>query len=101
MSQVHCLVAGWQVASQCPLQATGADLYALCASAWLKAVRRRLEDNTFTCREDSTSISIDADDRKVVVTHADLMTSALELRPSLSEAEVLKYEQLRTQYEGS
>lgn len=80
-----------RVASLCPAHATGADLYALAAAAWMHAVRRQL------VRVEGVEAA-SLCDVAVVVTHADLEAAAVELRPSLSAADVAKYERLRMQY---
>jgi peroxin-6 len=86
-----------RVASLCPSNATGADLYALAVAAWMRAVRRQFVDGRGAVS--ATDPEQSACDPAVVVMQADLDAAALELRPSLSELEVAKYQRLRTQYE--
>lgn len=86
-----------RVATLCPSNATGADLYALAVAAWMRAVRRQFVDGRDVVS--ATQPEPSACDPTVVVLQADLDAAALELRPSLSELEVAKYQRLRTKYQ--
>eukprot|EP00250_Pteridium_aquilinum_P012046 c20475_g1_i1 orf=236-3310(-) len=76
------------VARICPVTFTGADLYALCTDAWMRAAKRKV------CTLES---NIDAE---IKVQHEDFTEALQELTPSLSQAELSRYERLRAQFEG-
>ncbi len=114
-----------EVSQQCAPQLTGADLYALCADAWMAALKRRIEE-----REDEEEerrdrqrrglSTADADRHAsgkelvaageaagaggeaagVAVTQSDFYVALQNLVPSLSMEELHKYERLRDHYEG-
>ncbi|VFQ82114.1 unnamed protein product [Cuscuta campestris] len=83
------------IAEKCPPNFTGADMYALCADAWFHAAKRKA---LATCTEDSTGPS-DAPD-SITVEYDDFVKVLSDLCPSLSMAELKKYEALREQFEG-
>lgn len=93
--KLHENVSLISVARRCPPNFTGADMYALCADAWFHAAKRKVAHTTsdFSCAND------DAD--TVVVEIDDFMKVLGELSPSLSMAELKKYELLRDQFEGT
>lgn len=76
-----------ELAKGLPGHVTGADLYALCSGAWLRAVRRRLT------RATNDGERLTAED--VVVTVEDFEEASRELVPSVSKEEMAKYERLR------
>ncbi|KAH7425798.1 hypothetical protein KP509_11G072000 [Ceratopteris richardii] len=76
------------VARICPVTFTGADMYALCADAWMLAVKRQV------------SMQDTNQDADIVVKHEDFTEALQELTPSLSQAELSRYERLRMQFEG-
>jgi peroxin-6 len=67
---------------------TGADLYALCADALLKCMSRTI-----------ASIEGGKNDAKVKVTQSDFMDALRELTPSVSKAELARYESIRDQFQ--
>lgn len=79
------------VAAACPRQFTGADMYALCADAWMSAFKRHVAS--------PRAGAADAADA-VVVRQEDFMRAARTLQPSLGAEEIAKYEALRDQYAG-
>lgn len=80
------------VAARCARQFTGADLYALCSDTWMRAFRRDLQ---LLAEEGGDS---EDEERPVVVAQEDFEAAIETLQPSLSEAEILKYERIRDQY---
>ncbi|KAJ8898828.1 hypothetical protein K2173_007253 [Erythroxylum novogranatense] len=91
---LHQDVSLYSIAKRCPANFTGADMYALCADAWFHAAKRKvLKSNS----ELSTGDQAEA----VVVQHKDFVEVLKELSPSLSTAELKKYELLRDQFEGA
>ena len=82
-----------RVAEQCPPRLTGADLYALCSDAWMIALKRHVA-------EKESGKSIVEGDRGVVVQQVDFHMALLNLRPSLHEEDIARYEKLRDQYAG-
>lgn len=95
----------------------GADLYALCADAWMVAMKRRLTQAEAEAQASGAGSGAGAkEDSKqeagaegaegaegeagVQVCAADFDTALNNLVPSLSLEEVAKYERLRAHYEG-
>ncbi|XP_048129327.1 peroxisome biogenesis protein 6 isoform X2 [Rhodamnia argentea] len=93
--KLHEDVSLYSVAKKCPPNFTGADMYALCADAWFHAAKSKV----LSSGVDSSSKDLAAD--SVVVEYEDFVEVLGELSPSLSMAELKKYELLRDQLEGS
>ncbi|KAK3274148.1 hypothetical protein CYMTET_17657, partial [Cymbomonas tetramitiformis] len=92
-----------EVSRACPPRATGADMYGLCSAAWLQAVRRHIASLPSSSQTPSNLDSMEGSDArstKVVVTAEDFKDAVADLRPSLSEDELLKYERLRATFQG-
>jgi len=86
------------VAALCPPQFTGADLYALCADAWMVSARRALMEAGFTPGGEAAG---EGEPTPVAVVRAGDFSAALaQLTPSLSREEIGRYERLRAQFEG-
>ncbi|XP_010556760.1 PREDICTED: peroxisome biogenesis protein 6 [Tarenaya hassleriana] len=83
----------YSVAKKCPPNFTGADMYALCADAWFQAAKRKVSNS-------ETGDSPKDDPDSVVVMYSDFVKAMDQLSPSLSMAELRKYETLRGQFEG-
>ncbi|KAG5976208.1 peroxisomal assembly protein [Claviceps digitariae] len=103
------------VAQRLPFTYTGADFYALCSDAMLKAVTRQ------SCAVDAKIRAINSEridkppistayffdhfatkqDISVMVTEADFMAAHEELIPSVSAGELAHYEKVRAAFEGS
>ncbi|OQR75301.1 peroxisome assembly factor 2-like [Tropilaelaps mercedesae] len=71
-----------KLSEACPSHLTGADLYSLCASAMIHAVRR----------------CIDTHSKKLVVVSTDFEKALEKLTPSVSVAELQKYRGLRDKF---
>lgn len=95
------------IASRCNHRVTGADLYALCADAWMAALKRTIE-----LAEDETAQGDEGDgvqggdvleggdaQQRVMVCQGDFLMAVRDLTPSISEEELARYEALRGQYE--
>lgn len=104
------------VAERLPSTYTGADLYALCSDAMLKAVTRQAAAVDANMRAVnagrapgdgaiSTAHFFDlhatADDVAVLVTESDFDAARRELVPSVSAGELAHYERVREAFEGS
>ncbi|THX41582.1 AAA-domain-containing protein [Aureobasidium pullulans] len=107
-----------RVAEKLPFTYTGADLYALCSDAMLKAITRsaRLVDTRVTEINDERrnrspsqppiSVAYFFDhfatdtDTSVVVAEEDFMAAERELVPSVSADELGHYERVRQEFEG-
>ena len=72
------------IAGRCSQRTTGADLYALCADAWMAALKRTIE------------LGRDG----VEVCQSDFLVAVRDLTPSVSEEELARYEALRGQYQS-
>ncbi|KAK2980628.1 hypothetical protein RJ640_011436 [Escallonia rubra] len=93
--KLHEDISLWSIAKKCPPSFTGADMYALCADAWFHAAKRKV----LVAHSDTASTDDQAD--SIVVEYEDFLKVLAELSPSLSMAELKKYELLRDQFEGS
>ncbi|KAG6035717.1 peroxisomal assembly protein [Claviceps citrina] len=103
------------VAQRLPFTYTGADFYALCSDAMLKAVTRQssaVDAKVRAINADradkpaiSTAYFFDhlatREDVAVTVTEADFMAAHEELVPSVSAGELAHYERVRAAFEGS
>ncbi|KAH9977248.1 P-loop containing nucleoside triphosphate hydrolase protein [Lactifluus volemus] len=107
------------VARQCPFNFTGADFYALCADALLKAMSRKAEDidkriATLNAQSPTGSTASQwpspltpqyylaematPEEISVVVTADDFTMALRELVPSVSQAEMSRYAQIRERF---
>ncbi|KAH7517110.1 hypothetical protein FEM48_Zijuj09G0027600 [Ziziphus jujuba var. spinosa] len=93
--KLHKDVSLYSIAKKCPPNFTGADMYALCADAWFNAAKRKVSSS----ESDSSCIDNQAD--TVVIEYDDFVKVLGELSPSLSVAELKKYELLRDRFEGA
>lgn len=98
-----------------PFTYTGADFYALCSDAMLKAVTRQssavdakvraINNERAGKSEISTAYFFDhfatKEDIAVMVTEADFLAANDELIPSVSAGELAHYEKVRATFEGS
>lgn len=91
--KLHENVSLLSIAKICPPNFTGADMYALCADAWFHAAKRKVSHN-------STDTSTEDGADSVIVEINDFVKVLEDLSPSLSIAELKKYEKLRDQFEG-
>jgi len=105
-----------RVASHLPFTFTGADLYALCSDAMLKAVTRsarQVDDrvaavNANRANQGKHAVTIagffdhhaTASDLEVQVEEQDFELARKELTPSVSYEELKHYEKVRDQFEG-
>ncbi|XP_022656270.1 peroxisome assembly factor 2-like isoform X1 [Varroa destructor] len=71
-----------KLSEKCPAHLTGADLYSLCASAMINAVRRCVNTNC----------------KKLVVSNEDFERALEKLSPSVSIAELQDYRKLRDRF---
>lgn len=84
------------IARRCPVNFTGADLYALCADAWMNGAKRKVEDD-----EEAKDSGYEVNENDTVIVKQDDFLKALqEITPSLSLSELERYERIRQQYEG-
>ncbi|KAK3329407.1 hypothetical protein B0H66DRAFT_488321 [Apodospora peruviana] len=119
---LHPSVSLRAVAERLPFTYTGADFYALCSDAMLKAVTRQasavdakikaLNDAVaaataaqYTDKKQITTAAFfdhyaTADDIAVMVTEEDFMLAHKELIPSVSAGELAHYERVRASFEG-
>ncbi|KAK4162111.1 hypothetical protein QBC43DRAFT_87796 [Cladorrhinum sp. PSN259] len=109
---LHPSVSLRNVAERLPFTYTGADFYALCSDAMLKAVTRQATcvDNKIKSLNASNEKSITTayffdhyatkEDTAVMVTEQDFLDAHRELIPSVSAGELAHYERVRAQFEG-
>ena len=100
------------VSEKLPFTYTGADFYALCSDAMLKAVTRQASAvdakikalNESGHKQLTTASFFDhhatAEDIAVMVTEEDFMLAHKELIPSVSAGELAHYEKVRASFEG-
>lgn len=112
---LHPSVSLSSVAARLPFTYTGADFYALCSDAMLKAVTRQASAVDAKIRsinadpaikhEISTAYYFDhyatPEDIAVMVTEEDFMAANDELIPSVSAGELAHYERVRATFEGA
>ncbi|KAJ1982358.1 peroxisomal assembly protein [Dimargaris xerosporica] len=110
-----------QVAEQCPFNYTGADFYALCSDAMLKAMLRQVDlvtQKVAAINEAHASLSpkgvqttssvitpqyylehlATAEDTQIVVTMADFTQALKDLVPSVPMEELERYKRIRDQF---
>ncbi|KAH9902007.1 hypothetical protein F4778DRAFT_735887 [Xylariomycetidae sp. FL2044] len=111
---LHPSVSLSVVAEHLPFTYTGADFYALCSDAMLKAVTRQaasvdakiraINSDPETKHPISTANYFDhyatAEDIAVMVTERDFLEANQELIPSVSAGELSHYEKVRAAFEG-
>lgn len=111
---LHPSVSLASVSQRLPFTYTGADFYALCSDAMLKAVTRQaaavdakvraLNADPATKHEVSTANFFDHHatpaDIAVMVTEEDFLAAHEELIPSVSAGELAHYERVRALFEG-
>ncbi|KAJ2888450.1 peroxisomal assembly protein [Coemansia asiatica] len=109
------------IAEKCPFHYTGADFYALCSDALLKAMLRTVDEvdslikqwNEDTSREPNEEYPVPmtpqyyldhiapADVKQVTVTLHDFERALDELIPSVSADELVRYQALRRQFDSA
>ncbi|GMH35252.1 hypothetical protein BSKO_03120 [Bryopsis sp. KO-2023] len=87
------------IAEKCPERFTGADLYALCADAWMVAMREII--NSVGGSKGRLEALQDDPSFKVVLSQGNFMQALAKLKPSLSEEQAQQYLRTREQYERS
>jgi peroxin-6 len=110
---LHPSLSLQRVSEGLPFTYTGADMYALCSDAMLKAITRSaraVDEKVKTYNTSHTpSISIayffdhlaKEEDTAVLVTEEDFKDAERELVPSVSMDELRHYEGVRRQFEGA
>ena len=78
-----------ELAKRCPKRYTGADLYALCADAWMRAVKTHM-----------ARAGAGATAAAVQVAMADFTGAMADLAPSLSADELARYQTLAASFDG-
>ncbi|NXT18630.1 PEX6 factor, partial [Syrrhaptes paradoxus] len=77
------------VLEKCPVQLTGADIYALCADAMMYAVKRKVE---------WIEEGLDTESSALILTLEDFLQAAARLQPSVSEQELLRYRLIQEKF---
>ncbi|OAA61054.1 ATPase, AAA-type, core [Niveomyces insectorum RCEF 264] len=111
---LHPTVSLRAIAAQLPFTYTGADFYALCSDAMLKAVTRQasLVDAKIAAMSAASGAKpmttahyfdhyATPEDVAVMVTEQDFLDAHRELVPSISSGELAHYERVRATFEGS
>lgn len=75
-----------EIAKTIPDRSTGADLYALCADAWMRGLKR-------TAFSDKSSSS-----QQVLVTVSDFQGALATFKPSISQSELQRYLKIREKF---
>eukprot|EP00842_Homolaphlyctis_polyrhiza_P001004 jgi/Hompol1/1904/HPOL_004990-RA len=90
------------VAAACPFNYTGADFYALCADAFMRATTRSIAvidaKRPMTAKYFMDHLA-QPDDVRVLVTLDDFMGALSDLVPSVSVDELNRYEKLRMEFQ--
>lgn len=74
------------VVDACPRQLTGADLYALCSEAMTAAIRRKIG---------LINDGLDTEDSPVLLSSEDFDIALKNIQPSVSDQELLKYQDIQ------
>ncbi|KAL5008589.1 hypothetical protein ScPMuIL_014170 [Solemya velum] len=77
------------IANKCPLNLTGADLYALCSDALLNAAKRMIK---------LLDSGKEVDQTRVIVEKQDFLDALSTLTPSVSHSELLHYKEMQKNY---
>ncbi|KAJ6666981.1 hypothetical protein lerEdw1_018983 [Lerista edwardsae] len=77
------------VLDKCPVQLTGADLYALCSDAMVSALKRKVE---------WIEEGLDTESSELILTMEDFTQAATRLQPSVSEQELLRYKRIQQRF---
>ncbi|XP_042301985.1 peroxisome biogenesis factor 6 isoform X2 [Sceloporus undulatus] len=70
------------VLDKCPVQLTGADLYALCSDAMMSAIKRKVE---------WIEEGLDIENSELTLTMDDFVQATTRLQPSVSDSELHRY----------
>ncbi|KAM4770752.1 peroxisome biogenesis factor 6 [Rhinophrynus dorsalis] len=89
---LHPSVELSQVIEHCPPAVTGADLYALCADAMMRAIKEKVQG--LECGQENPG-------SELVVCMEHFVQAADGLQPSVSPTELLRYERIRKQYSAT
>lgn len=81
-----------QVVQRCPMGMTGADFYALSSDAFMNAVLRSIANQPHDLNNNNDQNTISC---VTTVNYSDFDKALQRLTPSVSEAELLRYEQLQ------
>ncbi|KAJ3332989.1 peroxisomal assembly protein [Blyttiomyces sp. JEL0837] len=100
-----------RVAQACPMNLTGADLYALCSDAMLKAIIRTIDGietkiKTINSDPNRTEITVpqylenvaSQQEKQVVVSEEDFMKALAELKPSVSAEDLAHYHDVQKKF---
>ncbi|GAQ84862.1 peroxin 6 [Klebsormidium nitens] len=102
--QMAATVSLAAVAQRCPPTFTGADFYALCADAWLFALKRKVATGQVQPESKATRSSDGGKEGVappvIEVASEDFLQALGQLTPSLSQVELDRYTRLRNQFEG-
>lgn len=109
---MHPQLSLQRVASVLPFTYTGADMYALCSDAMLKAITRQARAvdekvKAHNAAHDPITVAYffdhlaTEDDTAVMVTEEDFVEANRELIPSVSADEIKHYETVRKTFEGA
>ncbi|XP_016847023.2 peroxisome biogenesis factor 6 isoform X2 [Anolis carolinensis] len=77
------------VLDKCPVQLTGADLYALCSDAMMSAIKRKVE---------WIEEGLDTENSELMLTMEDFVQATTRLQPSVSESELLRYKLIQQKF---
>ncbi|PWA29281.1 hypothetical protein CCH79_00013916 [Gambusia affinis] len=79
------------VVDRCPTRMTGADLYALCSDAMTAAIKRKIQQ---------IDDGLDSEDSPVLLSAEDFSSALKNFKPSVSEAELLRYRSIHQELSG-
>uniref|UniRef100_A0A3P9Q6L3 Peroxisomal ATPase PEX6 n=1 Tax=Poecilia reticulata TaxID=8081 RepID=A0A3P9Q6L3_POERE len=79
------------VVDRCPTRMSGADLYALCSDAMTAAIKRKIQQ---------INDGLDSEDSPVLLCAEDFSSALKNFRPSVSEAELLRYRSIHQELSG-
>ncbi|XP_028580738.2 peroxisome biogenesis factor 6 [Podarcis muralis] len=77
------------ILDKCPVQLTGADIYALCSDAMMSAIKRKVA---------WIEEGLDTETSDLTLTMEDFVQAATRLQPSVSEPELLRYKLIQQRF---
>lgn len=95
-----------QLARSCPVTLSGADLYALCADAWMVAFKRHISSNSNSSSDETTATDGQQQQQQggaslqLEVCQCDFQQALAALTPSLSQEELARYLAIKQHYDA-
>jgi peroxin-6 len=96
-----------QLARSCPVTLSGADLYALCADAWMLAFKRHISSSSSSSSSNESTATDGQQQQQqggaslqLEVCQCDFQQALAALTPSLSQEELARYLAIKQHYDA-